>query len=236
MALALAAVAIDIILSMPDVTALKTRNPGSSALMEARIREAAREGRRLTVRQEWVPFDRIPRLLKEAVRVSEDADFYTHNGIDTVELREAVKRNLSEGRFARGGSTITQQLAKNLYLATAKSPLRTLTEFFIARRLEKTLTKPRIFHLYLNLIELGPGVFGVQAAARHYFDRDVSDLNLEQVVRLTAVIPRPLRADPCGMGTWIRWRAGWILKTLWAAKVIEGEEFEEAKSIFDDTP
>jgi len=231
--LALAAVAVDIILSMPDVSDLKTHNPGSSALMEARVRESARAGRRLTIRQEWVAFDRIPRLLKEAVRVSEDAAFYTHNGVDFVELREAIKRDLNEGRFARGGSTITQQLAKNLYLSTAKSPLRKLKEFFIARRLERALTKERIFHLYLNLIEFGPGVFGVQAAARNYFERDVADLDLEQAVRLTAIIPRPLRTDPRGASTWLRWRAEWILKTLRAAKVIEDEEYERTKSVFE---
>ena len=231
--LALAAVAVDIILTMPDVSDLKTHNPGTTALIEQRVREAARQGRGLTVQQEWVDFDRIPRLLKESVRVAEDAAFYTHSGIDYVELREAIKRDLDEGRFARGGSTITQQLAKNLYLSTAKSPLRKLKEFFIARRLEKALSKERIFHLYLNLIELGPGVFGVQAAARHYFDRDVADLDLEQAVRLTAIIPRPLRTDPLGAGTWLRWRATWILKTLLAAKVIGDEEYEGTKSVFE---
>jgi len=231
--LALAAVAVDIILTMPDVSDLKTRNPGTTALIEQRVREAARQGRRLTVQQEWVAFDRIPSLLKETVRVSEDAAFYTHNGIDYVELREAVKRDLNEGRFARGASTITQQLAKNLYLTTAKSPLRKLKEFFIARRLEKALSKERIFHLYLNLIELGPGVFGVQAAARYYFDRDVADLDLEQAVRLTAIIPRPLRTDPRGASAWLRWRAAWILKTLRAAKVIGDEEYEVTKPLFE---
>ena len=231
--LALAAVAVDIILSMPDVSDLRTRDPGTTALIEQRVRESARAGRRLTVRQEWVAFDRIPRPLREAVRVSEDAAFYTHNGIDYVELREAIKRDLDEGRFARGGSTITQQLAKNLYLSAAKSPLRKLKEFFIARRLEKALAKERIFHLYLNVIEFGPGVFGVQAASRYYFERDVADLDLERAVRLTAIIPRPLRTDPRGTSTWLRWRAAWILKTLRAAKVIGDEEYEATVSVFN---
>jgi len=231
--LALAGVALDIVLSMPDVSDLKTRDPGTTALIEQRVRASARAGRQLVIRQEWVEFDRIPHLLKEAVRVSEDAAFYAHKGVDFVELREAIKRDLNEGRFARGASTITQQLAKNLYLSTAKSPLRKLKEVFIARRLEKALSKERIFHLYLNVIELGPGVFGVQAAARHYFERDVADLDLEQAVRLTAIIPRPLRTDPLGTSTWLRWRAAWILKTLLAAKVIGDEEFELTKSVFE---
>jgi monofunctional biosynthetic peptidoglycan transglycosylase len=231
--IASAAVAVDIILSMPDVADLRTRDPGTTALIEQRVREAARAGHPLTIQQEWVAFDRIPRLLKEAVRVAEDAAFYTHNGIDYIELRAAIKRDLDEGRFARGASTITQQLAKNLYLSTAKSPLRKLKEYFIARRLERALGKERIFHLYLNLIELGPGIFGVQAAARHYFDRDVAELDLEQAVRLTAVIPRPLRTDPRGASTWLRWRAAWILKTLRAAKVIGDEEYEATRSVFE---
>jgi monofunctional biosynthetic peptidoglycan transglycosylase len=227
--LALAAVAVDIILSMPNVSDLRTRNPASTALIEQRVRESARAGRRLTVRQEWVAFDRIPRPLSRP-SVFEDAAFIPTGSTTSLASDQG---DLNEGRFARGASTITQQLAKNLYLSTAKSPLRKLKEFFIARRLEKALPKERIFHLYLNVIELGPGVFGVQAAARYYFDRDVADLDLEQAVRLTAIIPRPLRADPRGTSTWLRWRAAWILRTLRAAKVIDDEEFERTRSAFD---
>lgn len=219
--LALAGLGVYLWLTLPDVSTLRTGNPASTSLMRLRETQARTAGRAYRLRQEWVPFDRIPRLLGTAVRVAEDASFYDHQGIDVHELWESLKRNLDEGRAARGGSTITQQLAKNLYLSTEKTLWRKLREVLIARRLERALPKNRIFSLYLNVIELGPGVFGVQAAARHWFGRDVGALDLDQIVRLTAIIPRPLRADPRGDGAWLKARRRWILDTLLAVKAID---------------
>ncbi|MEJ2545092.1 MAG: transglycosylase domain-containing protein [Calditrichaceae bacterium] len=125
-----------------------------------------------------------------------------------------IKRNFEEGKLARGGSTITQQLAKNLYLSTEKSFLRKLKEYFIAQRLEKELSKYRIYHLYLNIIEFGPGIFGVEAASRYYFKKSVKNLNLEEMVRLTAIIPRPLITNPKGHSGWLKWKCKWILRKL----------------------
>jgi len=134
-----------IYLSLPNVSHLKSQNPKATALIEQRQREAQRAGREFKVRQTWVGFDGIPLLLKEAVRLAEDARFYEHEGIDYEEMNEAVKKNLEQGRWARGASTITQQLAKNLYLSTEKSLIRKLKEYFLAARLEEELTKNRIF-------------------------------------------------------------------------------------------
>jgi monofunctional biosynthetic peptidoglycan transglycosylase len=220
------AVTAYILLTLPDVSNLRTENPSSTAFMRSRQEEARRMGRTLVIRKEWVDFAGIPALLKEAVRITEDASFYWHKGIDFEEIKESLKRDVREKRFARGGSTITQQLAKNLYLSPSKNPLRKVREYFIARRLEKALSKERIFTLYLNLIEFGSGIFGVQAASRHYFDRDVSELSVEAIVRLTAVIPRPVTTDPRGSDGWLNWRCRMILEKLKLYKKIDEDDYQ----------
>jgi monofunctional biosynthetic peptidoglycan transglycosylase len=132
----------------------------------------------------------------------------------------------------RGASTITQQLAKNLYLSTDKSVIRKIKEYLIARRLENQLGKKRIFELYLNVIEFGPGIFGVQAAANIFFNKDVNRLNIEETVRLTAVIPKPLKETPIRNSSWINWKAGWILDTLRRYKYINQMEYQVVKERF----
>ena len=199
---------------LPDVARLRSANPESTALMELRLREAEGNGKKLQIRQKWVPFEAIPQMLKHAVRVSEDAGFYQHKGIDFTEIRAAVRSSWRHDKPLRGASTITQQLAKNLYLSPKRSIWRKIKEVLIARRLEASLTKQRIFHLYLNVIELGPGIFGVEAASRHFFGKEVASLDLEEIVRLTAVIPRPLNINPAGESRYLNWRARWILDTL----------------------
>jgi len=221
-----------ILLTLPDVSGLKTDAPLTTAFMNYRQDEALGREEDYSIRTEWADLNRIPELLKEAVRITEDASFYWHSGVDFEELKESLKRDLREGRFARGGSTITQQLAKNIYLSPRKNPLRKLREYFIARRLEKVLSKDRIFALYLNLIELGPGLFGVQAASRHYFGKDVADLSLEEIVRLTAVIPRPVTTDPRGSGTWLNWRCRYILGKLKLYNKISEDDFQSLIGTF----
>lgn len=220
-------------LGLPDVQVLKTHNPKETSLMKMRIKQAQIEGKTLEIRQNWVPFERIPDLFKNAVRITEDSAFYWHKGIDFDELKESIKKNIREKRLARGGSTITQQLAKNLYLSTEKSFVRKIREYLIARRLEKSLSKDRIFELYLNVIEFGSGIFGVQAASQHYFKRDVSELNAEQIIRLTAIIPRPLITNPAGMSSWLEWKCLWILDKLKVYKYIDAEKYEELYRVFD---
>jgi monofunctional biosynthetic peptidoglycan transglycosylase len=221
-----------IYLSLPTISHLRSQNPPTTALIEQRLREAQRAGKVLKVRQTWVGFDGIPALLKESVRVSEDARFYEHEGIDYEEISEAAKKNLEQGRWARGASTITQQLAKNLYLSTEKTLVRKLKEFFLALHLERELSKNRIFHLYLNVIELGPGVFGVEAAARHYFGKSVGRLSLEDIVRLTAVIPKPLSESPIRQSRWLNRKARWILSILRKTGHISAEQYYQATIAF----
>jgi len=201
-------------LSLPDVSGLKTKNPRTTALMLQRYREAKKADHKFRIRQQWIDFEAIPKLLRETVRVTEDASFYQHKGVDFAELKEALKKNWKKGEYARGASTITQQLAKNLYLSTDKSVIRKIKELLITISLERKLSKDRIFALYLNFIEWGPGVFGVEAASQHYFKKTVGQLNLEEMVRLVAVIPQPLKINPTENDDWLKWKARWILDAL----------------------
>jgi monofunctional biosynthetic peptidoglycan transglycosylase len=229
----LAAFAVYTWLTLPDVSALRTANPPSTSLMRLQAAEAAKKGIKIAARREWLAFDRIPEMLKRCVLVSEDANFYTHKGIDFAELKASIKQDIKERRFVRGGSTITQQLAKNLYLSGNKTLWRKFTEALIARRLERALPKNRIFELYLNLIEFGPNVFGVQAAARHWFGKDGAELSLEEMVRLTAIIPRPLRSDPRTNDAWMKFKGRWIADTLLAVKAIGDDDHQALVQAFE---
>ncbi len=225
--------ALLIYLNLPDVGDLITNNPRTTALMLQRFREAKKSQTNLVIRQQWVSFAKIPKLLKNTVRITEDASFYQHQGVDFTELKAAIKKNWQKGKYVRGASTITQQLAKNLYLSTEKSVIRKIKEYLITRRLETRLSKKRIFDLYLNVIEFGPGIFGVQAAAQNFFNKNVSQLDLEEIVRLTAVIPKPLKETPTRNSSWIKWKAGWILDALQRYKYIDQREYQVVKEEFN---
>jgi len=221
-----------ILVSLPDVENLKNKNPVTTALIEQRREENKQNHKKFNVKQHWISFNEIPDLLKKTIRISEDANFYFHSGVDFDELEESIKKNFEKGEFARGGSTITQQLAKNLYLSTEKSILRKAREYFIARKLESVLSKSRIFHLYLNVIEFGPGVFGVSAAANYYFGKPVTELSHEEIIRLTAIIPRPLKVRADSDNKWLLWRCRWITGKLLLYKYIDEVEYSRLMYIF----
>jgi monofunctional biosynthetic peptidoglycan transglycosylase len=183
-------------LTLPDVRGLVRTNPATTAFMELRKEEAAQDGRTLTIRHRWVPYAQISADLRRAVIVTEDAAFFDHDGIDLNEVKASMERNWEEGRFSRGASTITQQLAKNLYLSPSRSPLRKLREVFITRRLEAGLTKRRILEIYLNVIEWGDGIFGVDAAARIYFGKTAATLSREEAALLAGAIINPRVHNP----------------------------------------
>ncbi len=176
-----------------DVRALERLTPARTALMRQRQAEAQAAGRTLQIDARVVPYDHISPLLRRAVLIAEDDAFYSHDGLDWNELRHAARANLERRRIVRGGSTITQQLAKNLYLGTERSLLRKLKEALLAIRLERALSKRRIFELYLNRIEWGDGIFGAESAARRYFATSAADLSARQAVLLAAVIINPRR-------------------------------------------
>ena len=163
-------------LTLPDVRALAKTNPKRTAFMELREREAAQAGKPLRHYQVWVPYTRISPNLKRAVLVAEDDAFWEHEGIDMEQLKISIRNDIEQGAAVRGGSTITQQLAKNLYLSPSRDPVRKLRELIIARRLEAALSKARIFEIYLNVIEWGDGIWGAEAAARSYFGTSAASL------------------------------------------------------------
>jgi monofunctional biosynthetic peptidoglycan transglycosylase len=150
----------------------------------------------------------------KAVLIAEDARFFDHAGIDWHEIGESFETNWEEGRIVRGGSTITQQLAKNLYLSTSRDPIRKFKELIIAWMLEATLSKKRILELYLNIIEWGRGVFGIEAAAQRYFHKSARRLTREEGARLAAVIPSPLRHKPTELTPFLEKKKEVIIKRM----------------------
>jgi monofunctional biosynthetic peptidoglycan transglycosylase len=179
-----------------EVRALATTKPERTRLMEQRAEEARVKGRQAHVSQAWVPLARVSRHLIHAVLASEDQNFFGHEGVDWKAIEESIERNVERRRFARGGSTITQQLAKNLYFGTRKSLVRKVREVVVARWLESDLSKARILALYLNLIEWGDGVYGCEAAARQWYGKAAADLSVAEAAGLAAMIPNPRRLNP----------------------------------------
>ena len=186
-------------LTLPDVRGLAKANPPSSAFIDLRAREARANGKQPRRVQQWVSYQRVSPNLISAVLVAEDAAFWDHEGVDYAELQKSIgAMDLDFASLAslRGASTITQQLAKNLYLSPTRSPSRKLRELIIARRLEAELTKARIFELYLNVIEWGDGIYGIEAAARTYFGTSAASLGAAESALLAAAIINPRRLNP----------------------------------------
>ena len=182
--------------TLPDVRSLARTNPGTTAFMEIRDQEARdrfKEPKRI---HKWVNYNRISPHLKRAVLVAEDASFWDHDGVDYVELQKSIELDWARGQLTRGASTITQQLAKNLYLSPSRNPLRKLRELVIARRLEAELKKARILELYLNLIEWGDGIYGIEAAAREYFATSAAALGPAESALLAGAIINPRLLNP----------------------------------------
>jgi monofunctional biosynthetic peptidoglycan transglycosylase len=185
-----------IYVTLPDIRPLRTTNPSTTAFIELRAREARARGETPKRAQRWVAYGQVSADLKRAVLVTEDATFWQHEGVDVQQLRESIELNLDRGSFARGGSTITQQLAKNLYLSPSKNPVRKLRELLITRRLEAELTKRRILEIYLNVIEWGDGIYGAEAAARAYFRKPASALGPEESALMAGAIRSPRSLNP----------------------------------------
>lgn len=181
--------ALWVVATWPDVAALATRNPETTAFIEAA------RARGDTVEWRWVPYDHISVDLRKAVVVAEDLSFFSHHGFDTHELKIAA-REAAEGKRVRGASTITQQLAKNLWLSPSRSPLRKLREVVLTRQLEHHLTKRRILELYLNVAQFGPETWGAEAAARRYYGITAAALDADQAAHLAAALPRPSSWHP----------------------------------------
>jgi monofunctional biosynthetic peptidoglycan transglycosylase len=210
---------------MPDLYRLKDRNPSKTAFMEYREKQWLEKGRRVQVHQVWVPLSRISPYLVKAVLIAEDDKFWSHEGFDYESIKQAIEKDLQSGRLKFGGSTISQQLARNLYLSPAKSFWRKFREVLITWRMEQVLPKKRILELYLNIVEWGDGVFGAEAASRHYFEKPASELYPREAARLAVVLPSPRRLDPAG-SQWYVERRTEVIYGIMQKRGIVPPEFE----------
>jgi len=215
-------------LTLPDVRTLATANPPTTAFIELRAAEARAVGQRPRKLQRWIRYEAISNHLRRAVLVAEDDAFWQHDGVDVEQLRKSIESNLEKGKIARGGSTITQQLAKNLYLSPSKSPIRKLREFLIARKLEAALSKRRILEIYLNVIEWGDGIYGADAAARRYFGKSAGALNPEEAALMAGAIINPRVHNPAHPTARLRVRQQIILKRMgWVEPPPEAPDIPE---------
>lgn len=178
-------------------------NPASTAFMDARLAIMREKNPAAKLQQQWVPYEKISHHLKRAILVAEDDRFADHEGFDWEGIQKAMDKNQKKGKVVAGGSTISQQLAKNLFLSGERSMLRKSEEALITLMMERMLNKQRILEIYLNVIEWGDGVFGVEAAARHYFDISAAQLSGEQAAKLAAMVPRPRFYDRNRNAPWL---------------------------------
>ncbi len=210
----------------PDVAKLKKQNPGKTSFMQYREAEYRAKGKNIKIQQRWVPLGSISPYLMKAVLIAEDDKFWKHHGFDKEAIQKAFEKNLESGKFKLGGSTISQQLTKNLYLTPAKNPVRKLKEAIITWRMEKTLTKRRILELYLNVVEWGDGIFGAEAAARRHFGKSAAALTAEEAAKLAAALPNPRRYRVDGTSQYVERRAK-IIYAIMAKRGIVVPEYEE---------
>lgn len=201
-------------LTFPDVAKLTDERPSTTAFMEQRREELRDRGKSDVLEWRWVPYGQISSNLRRAVLVAEDDAFYEHEGVDVKAMREAFERNWKRGKVTHGGSTITQQLAKNLYLSPSRNPIRKIREYFIARSLEKHLSKKRILEIYLNVVELGERVYGAEAGARHHFGKSASSLTPGEAALLAGSLPNPRVMNPSKPNKRLRYRQRMILSRM----------------------
>jgi monofunctional biosynthetic peptidoglycan transglycosylase len=224
------------LLSTPDLSKLKKQNPKKTALMEYREKTLKEKGRKYRIDQSWVPFSRISPYLIKAVLIAEDDKFWNHEGFDYEAIQKAIEKDLKAKKFKFGGSTITQQLARNLFLSPEKSLIRKFSEAIITWRMEKVLSKRRILELYLNVVEWGEGIFGAEAASRHYFGKPSSELAPEEAARLAAILPNPRRYRPVGDQRYVINRSNLIYRIMIQRGIVIPEYKEVTESQESSSP
>ena len=201
-------------MTLPDVSSLATKSPATTAFMEQRRAELRALGKDDALSYRWIPYSRISPYLRRAVLVAEDDTFYEHGGVDVRGLEAALKRDWDRRKLTHGGSTITQQLAKNLYLSPSRDPIRKAREYLIARSLEEHLSKKRILEIYLNVVEMGERVYGAEAASRLYFGKSAASLTPAEAALLAGCLPNPRLMSPGAPNKRLRWRQRMILSRM----------------------
>ncbi len=215
--------------SLPDVEQLQNINPDATSLMSQRWKDAVEQGQEPKRIQEWIHLEQVSERLVQAVIMGEDAGFWVHNGFDFYEIKESIRRNIERRGLARGASTITQQLAKNLFLSTEKTITRKLKEAILTYRMEGHLSKHRILEIYLNVIEWGEDIYGIEAASRVYFGKRASQLDAAESALLAAMIPNPRRFNPSRNMKSLKVRQERILGWMKMAGHLTEEEYKTAR-------
>ena len=194
-------------------------NPDSTSFMHRQFVLLQQKKPGIKLQHKWVAYERISNHLKRAIIAAEDSNFSEHEGVDWEALQKAYEKNAKKGKVVAGGSTITQQLAKNLFLSGERSYLRKVQEFIIAYMLEFWMDKRRIFEIYLNVVEWGNGVFGAEAAAQHYFGVSAASLGADQAARLAVMLPNPRFYDRRRGSDYLARRTGLILRRMGSAEL-----------------
>jgi len=203
--------------------------------MEYREKASKEKRKPYRVYQVWVPFSKISPYLVKAVLIAEDDKFWKHEGFDYEAIQKAIEKDLKAKKFKSGGSTITQQLARNLYLSPEKSMTRKVFEAVITWRMEQTLSKKRILELYLNVVEWGDGIFGAEAASQHYYGKPSSQLTPEEAARLAAVLPNPKKYNPIGEQRYVISRSN-LIYSIMVERGIVIPEYKEVTAENDSSP
>lgn len=198
----------------PDVSKLKKLSPKKTAFMEYREKEWEKQGKKRKISRQWVPLSQVSPYVVKAVIIAEDDKFWSHEGFDYDAIQKAIEKDIKKKKFIFGGSTISQQLAKNLYLSPSKNPVRKIKEAILTWRIENNLSKKRIIELYLNVAEWGEGLFGIEAAARRYYGKTASALTAREAARLASVLPNPRRFDPTGVSKFVENRSDRIYQIM----------------------
>jgi len=217
----------------PDVGELAKKNPGKTAFMQWREAQWAEKGEKKTITQRWVPLSQVSPLLIKAVLIGEDDKFYHHEGFDYEAMEQAFEKNLKAGRFASGASTISQQLTKNLFLSPEKSLTRKAKEAILTWRMERALSKRRILELYVNVAEWGDGIFGIEAASRHYFHKPASALTSMEAARLASVLPNPIRFSAVGDQRYVTFRSN-LIHSIMVRRGVAVDGFKEVMEAKDE--
>ena len=217
---------IGVYMVYPDVARLKKENPKKTSFMEYREEEWRKKGKKVRIQKKWVSLGQISPYIMKAVIIAEDDKFWSHKGFDLDAIQKAIEKDIEKGKFKLGGSTISQQLVKNLYLTPSKNPLRKAKEAIITWRLEKALNKRRILELYLNVVEWGEGIFGIEAAAQHHYGKPAIALSPQEAARLAAVLPNPRRYRPTGSSHYVEKRAA-IIYNIMVKRGIVVPEYED---------
>ncbi|MBN3854679.1 monofunctional biosynthetic peptidoglycan transglycosylase [Paraburkholderia sp. Ac-20340] len=207
-----------------QIAAWNVVDPQTTAFMRSDAAYLAADHPGLAIQHQWVPYEQISRNLKRAIIASEDANFVNNNGYETDAILQAWERNKKRGHIVRGGSTITQQLARNLFLSREKSYIRKGQELIITWMLETLLDKERIFEIYLNSVEWGNGIYGAQAAAQHYYKTSATKLTAWQSARLAVMLPRPKYFDDHRNSAYLSQRAGVIARRMGAAELPQSQQ------------